>query len=202
MRRHVAFMVSLGLASILMSGGCERRHPAHAGAGATMISLAAETGKEATMGIALTSPAFKDGSPIPSRYTCQGEDVSPPLKWGDVPDGTKSLALICDDPDAPMGTWVHWVIYCIPPTARELPQGVPPKETLPDGSRQGTNDFKRIGYGGPCPPPGKAHRYFFKIYALDTQIDLKPGATKKQLLSAMQGHVIGEGRLMGTYQRK
>src|SRR3989304_2756237 len=126
------------------------------------------------MSIQLTSSAFTDGSPIPARHTCDGPDVSPMLKWSGAPAGTKSFALICDDPDAPAGTWVHWVIYGIPPDTTDLPEGVPPDETLPDGSRQGKNDFGRIGYGGPCPPPGKPHRYYFKIYALDTAP--KPGA--------------------------
>jgi len=189
-------------AALLLGGSCGRREDRPPVAPRDRAGSAAEKKREAVMGIALSSPAFEDGSPIPARYTCQGDDISPPLKWGDVPEGTKSLAVIFDDPDAPMGTWVHWVIYGLPPETRELKEGVPPKETLPDGSRQGTNDFKRIGYGGPCPPPGKPHRYFFKLYALDSEIDLEPGATKKQLLSAMQGHVIGEGRLMGTYQRR
>jgi len=137
---------------------------------------------------------------IPRRYTCDGEDVSPPLEWNDVPEGTKSLALICDDPDSKAGIWVHWVIFNIPAAVRELPEDVPPERTLPDGSRQGLNDFNRIGYGGPCPAVG-THRYFFKLYALDKTLDLEPGATKAQVEEAMRGHILGECRLVGRYVR-
>ncbi len=154
------------------------------------------------MTIQLVSPAFAEGAPIPAKYTCDGEDVSPPLKWSGVPQGTKSIALICDDPDAPLGTWVHWVLYDIPSTVTELPEGIPATEVIPDGTRQGTNDFQRIGYGGPCPPPGRPHRYYFRIYALDTELQLDPGVTKKELVNAMKGHILAEGQLMGTYKRE
>jgi len=154
------------------------------------------------MSIQLTSTAFAEGSPIPAKYTCDGADVSPPLRWSNVPEGTKSIALISDDPDAPVGTWVHWVVYNIPPDATELAENIPKSEVLTNGARQGMSDFKRIGYGGPCPPPGSPHRYFFKLYALDTALDLKPGATKQQLLQAVEGHILAEGQLMGTYQRR
>ncbi|NOX87639.1 MAG: YbhB/YbcL family Raf kinase inhibitor-like protein [Calditrichaeota bacterium] len=149
----------------------------------------------------LTSSVFEEGSMIPSKYTCDGADVSPPLAWSDVPDKTKSFALISDDPDAPMGTWVHWVIYNIPDSVRQLPEGVPADEKLKNGAVQGTNDFRRIGYGGPCPPSG-VHRYYFKLYALDTMLNLKPGATKAELLKAMEGHILGKTELMGKYSRK
>jgi Raf kinase inhibitor-like YbhB/YbcL family protein len=149
----------------------------------------------------LTSPAFADGTPIPERYTGDGADVSPPLVWSEAPPGTQGFALICDDPDAPVGTWVHWVIYGLPATATGLPEMVAPTDVLPGGVKQGLNDFRRVGYGGPCPPPGRPHRYFFKLYALDTGLALKPRATKADLLRAMQGHVRGEAQLMGTYQR-
>lgn len=154
------------------------------------------------MKLTVNSSAFREGQPIPAKYTCQGEDVSPPLEWSVPPEGTQSLALICDDPDAPVGTWVHWVLYGLPPGTRNLPEHVPARETLPDGSRQGVNDFRRVGYGGPCPPPGKAHRYYFKVYALDTSVALPPRATKAQLLQAITGHILAEGQLMGTYQRQ
>ena len=157
--------------------------------------------KEPAMNIQITSTAFAEGQPIPGKYTCAGPDVSPPLQWTNAPTGAKSLALIVDDPDAPMGTWVHWVVYNLPPTTTALAENTPQSRELPDGAKQGINDFHQIGYGGPCPPPGKPHRYFFKIYALDTLLDLKSGATKKELLKAMAGHVLGEGQLMGTYQR-
>lgn len=154
------------------------------------------------MAIKLISPAFTEGQPIPAKHTCEGADVSPPLKWSDAPQATKGFGLICNDPDAPVGTWVHWVIYALPVSTTELGEQIPPSETLPSGAKQGVNDFKRVGYGGPCPPPGKPHRYFFKLYALDTELSLKPRATKKELLKAMEGHILAEGSLMGTYQRR
>ncbi len=154
-----------------------------------------------TMAFEIKSSAFTQGQPIPKKYTCDGPDLSIPLGWTDPPAGTKSFALIADDPDAPMGTWVHWVLYDLPVEARQLPEGVPKKETLPDGSKQGMNDFERIGYGGPCPPPGKPHRYFLKLYALDKKIGLVPRATKPQILDAMKSHILAEAQLMGTYKR-
>jgi len=160
-----------------------------------------ERGEEA-MTLKLTSPAFTEGGTIPKRYTGDGEDISPPLRWSDAPDGTRSFALICDDPDAPVGTWVHWVIYEIPADANELPEAVPATETIAGGARQGLNDFKRVGYGGPAPPRGPRHRYYFRLYALDAELGIKPRATKADLLRAMTGHILGEGQLMGTYQRK
>jgi Raf kinase inhibitor-like YbhB/YbcL family protein len=149
----------------------------------------------------ITSSAFRSGQPIPAKYACEGEDVSPPLRWSDLPADAKSLSLICDDPDAPVGTWVHWVVYDLPLKTSELTEKVPTSQTLPDGAKQGRNDFKRVGYGGPCPPPGKPHRYYFKLYALDTGLGLKPGATKQDLLRAMEGHILAEAQLVGTYQR-
>ena len=153
------------------------------------------------MEITVTSSAFQDGGMIPAKYTCDGQDISPPLAWQGVPEGCKSLALINDDPDAPMGTWVHWVIYNIPPDTSELSENVPPNEVFPSGVKQGLTDFRRIGYGGPCPPSG-THRYFFKIYALNEELKLDAGATKKQLLKAMEGHIIAEGQLIGKYKRQ
>jgi Raf kinase inhibitor-like YbhB/YbcL family protein len=153
------------------------------------------------MEIKVTSPAFEEGGMIPSKYTCDGEDISPPLQWEGVPEGTKSIALISDDPDAPMGTWVHWVLYNLPAETNELEENNPPDETLPNGARQGVSDFGRTGYGGPCPPSG-THRYFFKIYALDTELDLAAGASKRQLLKAMEGHILDHGELIGKYKRQ
>jgi Raf kinase inhibitor-like YbhB/YbcL family protein len=152
------------------------------------------------MAIKITSTAFTEGSMIPKRYTCDAEDVSPDLAWTGVPKGTKSLALICDDPDAPMGTWVHWVLFDLPPDISALHAEIPPEKTLKNGARHGKNDFGRFGYGGPC-PPGGTHRYFFKLYALDTLINLDSGITKAQLLEAMEGHILDEGQLMGKYKR-
>jgi Raf kinase inhibitor-like YbhB/YbcL family protein len=153
------------------------------------------------MSIELTSSAFQQENPIPRQYTGDGEDQSPPLQWSEPPAGTKSIALICDDPDAPRFTWVHWVLFNVPSQARELEAAVPTIETLPSGARQGINDSGDIGYGGPAPPKGKPHRYFFKLYALDIMLVLLPGATKPQLEDAMKGHILAEGQLMGTYQR-
>jgi Raf kinase inhibitor-like YbhB/YbcL family protein len=153
------------------------------------------------MAMKLTSPAFEDGGFIPTRHTCDGEDVSPALEWTGVPEGAKSLALICDDPDAPAGTWVHWVIYDIPPSLAGLPEAIPPTEVTAEGAKQGKNDFRRTGYGGPCPPPGSPHRYFFKLYALDTEPGLPAGATKADLLRVMEGHVLAEAQLAGRYGR-
>lgn len=151
--------------------------------------------------ISVKSLSFEEGEAIPRKHTCDGEDVSPPLTWSGVPEGTKSMAVVCDDPDAPAGIWVHWVIYNLPADTGGLGENVPPRETLPDGARQGKNDFRKIGYNGPC-PPGGTHRYFFKVYALDRLLDLPPGATKAELVRAMEGHVLAQGSLMGTYSRK
>jgi Raf kinase inhibitor-like YbhB/YbcL family protein len=149
----------------------------------------------------VTSHDFAEGHPIPKRFTADGPDVSPALRWDGIPDGARSVVLICDDPDAPRGDWVHWVLYDLPETVHELPEHVPPERELPFGAKQGLNDFGKIGYGGPAPPPGKPHRYFFKLYALDKKLDLPAGATKHQIETAMKGHVLLQGHLMGTYGR-
>ena len=149
----------------------------------------------------IESPAFRDGGYIPEKYTCSAEDISPPLMWKAVPRGTKSFVLICDDPDAPVGIWVHWVIYNIPKDKFRFEENMPKSETLADGSLQGTNDFRKVGYGGPCPPPGKPHRYFFKLYALDIRLALPPRATKQMVLNAMKGHILAEAVLVGLYNR-
>ena len=153
------------------------------------------------MDIKITSQAFKQGGLIPPRYTCDGANISPPLQWEAVPEGTRSIALISDDPDAPVGTWVHWVLFNLPAETKQLTENIPPERTLPSGACQGSNGFGKIGYGGPC-PPGGTHRYFFKIYALDAQIDLEPGAKKANLLKAIEGHIIGQGQLMGKYKKQ
>ena len=150
--------------------------------------------------IKLTSKAFNEGQAIPRGYTCDGTNVSPPLEWTGVPKSAKTLAIVADDPDAPAGTWVHWVLYNLPFDVIGIVENTPPNETLLGGGMQGTNDFQKIGYGGPCPPRG-SHRYFFKIYALDSELPLKPGATKADLEKAMDGHVISQGQLIGTYRR-
>ena len=157
--------------------------------------------KEVEMTLSLSSTGFKEGDKIPVKYTCDGEDISLPITWGEPPQKTQAFALIVDDPDAPGGVFTHWVVFNIPGNVRQLGEGVPAQERLQSGALQGKNDFGRIGYGGPCPPRGPAHRYRFTVYALEKSLDLKPGASKKQLLDAMKGHILAQGELMGTYQR-
>lgn len=157
--------------------------------------------KGETMSLQINSTAFSAGETIPKKFTCDGPDVSPKLAWNEPPAKTQSIALIMDDPDAPVGTWVHWVLYDLPADTRELPEGVSKQEQLSSGARQGRNDFGKTGYGGPCPPPGKAHRYFFKLYALDAQLGLKAGVKKADLERAMQGHILAQGELIGRYGR-
>jgi Raf kinase inhibitor-like YbhB/YbcL family protein len=172
----------------------------------TATALASAVAKGAPpMSLTLTSPAFAEGGDIPARYTCEGADLSPPLAWSALPDGTRSLALIVDDPDAPdpkapKMTWVHWVLYGLPPSDGSLPEGVG-RDALPAGTREGLNDWKRPGYGGPCPPVGR-HRYFFKLYALDAVLPDLGRATKARLEEAMRGHVLAHAELVGTYAKK
>ncbi len=153
------------------------------------------------MSFELMSPVFAAGTPIPGEFTCDGQDISPPLTWTLPPEDTRSLALVMDDPDAPVGTWDHWVLFNLPPDTRELPPGVAGDAQRPDGSCHGTNSWRRIGYGGPCPPRG-VHRYVFRLSALDTVLDLAPGATKAALERAMAGHVLAQAELVGTYMRR
>jgi Raf kinase inhibitor-like YbhB/YbcL family protein len=152
---------------------------------------------EVTMQIQLSSSAFSSGAAIPRKYTCDGGDVSPPLEWSGVPEGTRSLALIVDDPDAPRGTWSHWIVFNLAAATTSLPEGGP----LPAGAQFGRNDFRKTAYGGPCPPPGQSHRYFFRLYALDREVALEPGATRQDLLDRIRDHVLAQGELMGTYAR-
>ncbi len=149
--------------------------------------------------ISISAEAFRDGDTIPDEYTCEGDDVSPALSWKGIPAEAKSIALIMDDPDAPGRTFVHWVLFNMPANTQKLPKGLP--GSLGDGSLQGMTDFGRTGYGGPCPPPGKPHRYYFKIYALDTKLNLPAGASKKQVEDTMKGHILAKGELMGKYAR-
>ncbi|HLI35463.1 MAG TPA: YbhB/YbcL family Raf kinase inhibitor-like protein [Terriglobia bacterium] len=162
-------------------------------------NIMAASAKNNRASLQLKSDAFKSGDAIPSRYTCEGKDTSPALSWTDPPAGTKSFTLIVTDPDAPAHTWVHWVIYDLPASARSIREGVPKVERIPGGAVQGSNDFNKLGYGGPCPPSGKPHRYFFHLYALDTRLNLKPGATREEVEQAMKGHILAEGELMGLY---
>ncbi|MCB4756807.1 MAG: YbhB/YbcL family Raf kinase inhibitor-like protein [Elusimicrobia bacterium] len=149
----------------------------------------------------LTSTAFEQGKAIPSKYTCDGVDVSPPFQWIDPPPKTACFVLISDDPDAPMGTWVHWIIFNIPAEEKELKEGIPTMDKLPNGAIQGLNDSRSVGYSGPCPPSG-THRYFFKLYALDTRLSLSPKARKADVVKAMENHILTQAELMGTYRRR
>jgi Raf kinase inhibitor-like YbhB/YbcL family protein len=155
---------------------------------------------ERPMSFELGSESFDAEQAIPSRFSCDGENISPPLSWSGAPEGTQSYALIFDDPDAPGGTWVHWVLFNIPADSVGLPEALPPDPALSDGSLHGSNSWGSIGYGGPC-PPGGTHRYFFKLYALDRLLELDEGSSKEQLLAAIEGHSLGETQLMGTYTR-
>ena len=153
------------------------------------------------MSFAVRSPAFSSGGAIPRTFTCDGGDVSPALSWKDAPAGTQSFALIVDDPDEPGGTWTHWIVWNLPGQASALPQGVPKVEVLDNGARQGKNDFGRLGYGGPCPPPGRAHRYYFKLFAMDKRLDLRAGADRSALEAAGRRHVLAQAQWMGIYKR-
>ena len=176
----LGFGLSFGL---LIGSGCS----------ASPTETAAES--EVQMKIQVTSSAFTEGGDIPVKYTCDAENISPQLAWSPIPGGTQNLALIMDDPDAPVGTWVHWVLYNLSPDINELSEGVQGVGVV------GKNSWGKAEYGGPCPPPGKPHRYFFKLYALDTELSLQPGATKEDVENAMQGHILAQGQLMGNYGR-
>lgn len=155
----------------------------------------------ASMSLTISSPSFANGGNIARKFTCDGADLSPQLSWSEPPSGTKSFALLVDDPDAPVGNWNHWAIWNVPGTTRGLVEGIRKDSELSDGSRQGQNDFRKTGYNGPCPPQGKPHRYLFKLYALDSKMDLKPGATNKDIEAGMKGHVLAQGEWMGKYGR-
>jgi len=157
--------------------------------------------KSKILSLIVQSSAFTDRTFIPVEHTCDGEDLSPDLSWREVPVGIESFVIICDDPDAPGGNWVHWIIYDLPADLRSIPKGIDDLPKLPDGSMQGKNDFDRIGYNGPCPPPGKPHRYKYKVYALDKKIGLPPGSSRTEVLKAIKGHIKSRGVLIGTYQR-
>jgi hypothetical protein len=172
-------------------------------AGAASSREATPQGQQsASSGMFLTTNAFKPGAMMPKEFTCDGVDSSPELDWSNPPEKTRSFALIVDDPDAPAGTWVHWVVYDMPAGTRHLPEGVPKRDEIQSGGRQGINDFHEAGYNGPCPPPGGPHRYFFKLYALDTFLNLKARSTKSGVERAMVGHVLAKSELMGRYGRE
>ncbi len=151
--------------------------------------------------IVVTTAAFKDGNEIPAEYTCSGKNVSPAFEWSGIPDTAMSIAVIMDDPDAPSGLFTHWILFNIPPEKSRLDSGIPKKPIFEDGSMHGTNSFGRAEYGGPCPPPGKPHRYFLKVYALDTKFSLRAPATRNVIDSAMKGHILAGGSVMGTFRR-
>ena len=186
MKRLAALTVLLCVISVLLPA-CKPEEPA--------------VSEEGEMTLSVASSAFQDGEKIPVRYTCQGQDVSPPLTWSALPAGTRSLALIVDDPDAPRGVFTHWVLFNLPPETRGLPEAVPAEPRLESGALQGKNGFGSAGYRGPCPPPGSPHRYQFTLYALDKPLDLVAGASKQQVLNAMQGHILAQGQLTGIFQR-
>ncbi len=203
LRAAAVFLVA---SAMLAAGSCARQTapepPAVEPPTGPAVGSGSAEGNQAT-GWQLSSSAFADAAEIPADYTCSGKDVSPPLAWTDPPEGTVQLALTCSDPDAPSGEWVHWIIYMIPPQTRELPQGVAvsAKVLEPSGAVQGVNDFRTTGYRGPCPPPGAPHHYAFRLYALGEALTLEPGATRAELLKAMEGKTLGQVELTGTYAR-
>jgi Raf kinase inhibitor-like YbhB/YbcL family protein len=189
MRRHIFFHLAIYLSVLILIGvGCQS-------------SPAIISKGEPIMSITITSAAFSEGKSIPGKYTCDGEDVSPPLDWLGIPKGAQSLVLITDDPDAPVGTWVHWVIFNMPVSLNRIPEGISKSEVIEGIGTQGRNDSHKIGYNGPCPPKGKPHRYFFKLYALDATLDLMAGASKIDVEKAMKSHILAQGQLIGTYSR-
>ena len=196
-RRRLFLSIALSVGLLLMSGCSIITSSPSA---TTAPSEMAGEGVDLT-DLELTSEAFGPQEAIPQRFTCDGEDISPPLSWSAPPEGTRSFVLIVDDPDTPVGTWVHWVLFNIPADRRTLPENVPAQDQLSDGSLHGNNSWRRSDYGGPCPPSGSTHRYVFNLYAIDTQLDLEATATKKQVLDAVDGHVLAHGELVGTYSR-
>jgi hypothetical protein len=166
-----------------------------------LLAPAGVSAQTASSKIELRTTSFTPGGFIPKRFTCEAADASPALSWTDPPPGTRSFALIEDDPDAPSGTFVHWLVYDLPAASRRLPEALSGSGHIPGGGRQGTNDFSKTGYNGPCPPRGKPHRYFIRLYALDVRLNLRSAATRQELDAAMQGHILAQGELMGLFQR-
>ncbi len=200
-RAPAALAAVLVLVLAWAGNGCDRPAPTEP-TEATRAPATAPPKEEGAMAFELRSDAFSNGARIPARHTCDGEDRSPALRWNAPPPDTAAFALIVNDPDAPVGDWVHWVLYDLPPETRALPQGIPPTGVLGSGAKQGLNDFKRLGYGGPCPPRGDGpHRYVFTLYALDAPLGLKAGLTRADVLAAMRGHILETATLTGTYER-
>ena len=187
--RYAVLVLCLVLASAVAIAGNAAGHASSHDRGRRAMSFVLET------------KAFPKGGEIPGKYTCSGEDVSPALSWSGAPQETKSFALIVEDPDAPSGTFTHWIVYDLPATTHQLPENVSKSDDLSGGGRQGRNDFRRVGYGGPCPPPGRSHRYFFKLYALSAALNLPAGASKRDVESAMRGRIIAQVELMGKFAR-
>ena len=181
----------------------DRRGLAHLVLSLALIFLTASvsTTKDVPGRLELKTTAFRPGGTIPTQFTCSGKDISPALSWDEVPPQTRSFVLIVDDPDAPAGTWVHWVVYNLPAAARQLPERVPHGDAIAGGGKQGLNDFPHDGYRGPCPPPGKPHRYFFRLYALDTVLSPRAPVRRRDVDSAMKGHILAKAELMGTFGR-
>jgi Raf kinase inhibitor-like YbhB/YbcL family protein len=196
MKKAVWYFLLVSLICLVM-GGCGANPSAPPAPTAPFEAVSKSLKGDDTMTFELASSAFANGEEIPTKYSCDGEDVSPPLQWGEPPEGTQTLALIVDDPDAPVGVWDHWLLFNLPADLRALPEQAGP----PPGSVGGKNSWGRTGYGGPCPPRG-THRYFFKLHALDTTLDLPAGAGKAQLFQAMEGHILAQAELMGTYVRQ
>ena len=191
MRHHMLLLTGIALLAVAATAGCGPRDPSPASGN-----------REVPGHLELTSGAFANGGDIREIYTCDGEDISPPLCWSDPPESTCGFALIVDDPDAPLGTWAHWVLFNLAAVSRSLPAVVPAQDRLSDGSLQGKNGWGNIGYGGPCPPAGSTHTYIFKLYALDTMLDLEAGAKKTMVFRAMEGHILAQGQLTGQYSRE
>ncbi len=202
--RRASLALTIALVFVLAAASASCSQPAAKGGSETSTAVKPMEKGDSSMGMQLTSPSFEAKGEIPRRFTCEGEDTSPPLAWSGAPEGTKSLALIVDDPDAPdpkapKVTWVHWVLYNLPPAAGELVEGAD-KSGLPEGTERGRNSWNKAAYGGPCPPIGR-HRYFFKLYALDIRFNHIPQPDKDELEAVMRGHILAQAELMGTYQK-
>ena len=200
MRKVGLIFLSLPLIVVFIAGCAQPSTPPEEKAPPSKPEILTPS-KESEQQFVITSPAFAEGEKIPVKYTCNGQNISPPLDWSQEPAGTAALALIMDDPDAPIGVFTHWVIFNLPQATQKLPEAIPPEGKLASGALQGKNGFGKIGYFGPCPPPGAAHRYRFAVYALDKLLDLVAGASKEQVLEAMKGHILAQVQLVGTYQR-
>lgn len=212
-RNTTSLLIGLFVLSTLLTSGCIKEEkkvttaepepiiPTPEAVSTELSTPKSQKSEDTTMEFFLKSKGFEKGENIPVKYTCDGEDLSPPLFWGAPPAGTKFTALVVDDPDAPMNVFTHWVLFNLPVSVRGLPEGVPRLDRLENGGIQGTNDFMEIGYRGPCPPPGKPHTYRFLLYALDAELNLRKGATKEEVMTTMEGHILAKAELSGKYGR-